>query len=141
MLGGRVMNRPGSVLSAWFAMAASLAAQTDAQKADKALQQAEALVAKGSYSGAVAAYRDLAKKWPTTVGGTLAKLRTEPNAFLGRVMLQQGGPPDNRIDVFVMGDGYMMKELNAFADVARSVPKNFSHDPVYEEYASYHNYW
>jgi IgA Peptidase M64 len=135
------MNRPGSVLSALLALFTPLAAQTDAQKADKELQQAEAMVQKGAFSAAVAAYREIARKWPTTVGGTLAKLRSEPNAFLGRSPLQQGGPPENRIDVFVMGDGYTIDKLNAFCDVARSVPKNFGRDPVFEEYAVYHNYW
>src|SRR5262249_44277820 len=120
---------------------AAAPAQSELAKAQKAFEQAEQLVVRGQYEHAVTAYKEIAKKWPTTEFGVRARQRTQPNACLGRVPLQVSGRSENRIDVVVMGDGYVLAQLNAFVDVARSVPKNMGIDPVLAEYADYHNFW
>jgi hypothetical protein len=130
-----------TVSSCVGAFAAAAAAQTPVEKANKALQAAEALLAKGAYSKAVEAYADIAKKWPTTEAGVRAQFRTQQNTCLGRVPLQVTGRRENRIDVVIMGDGYTLDHLNEFADVGKSVPKNMGNDPVLDEYAGYHNFW
>ncbi|HLQ37328.1 MAG TPA: M64 family metallopeptidase [Planctomycetota bacterium] len=116
-------------------------AQGELAKAKQALAQAEELLAHGQYTRAVEAYRDIQKRWPRTEPGVIAQLRSQPNSCLGRTPLQLGGRSDNRIDIVVMGDGFTLDKQNAFADLAKSIPKNFARDPVLEEYIDYHNFW
>jgi hypothetical protein len=130
--------------AAWGCAAGLLPAQvpsTEPAKALQALAAAEQKLASGAFAAAVADYRAIAKKWPRTEGGALAQLRTGSNAYLGRIPLQVSGPSENRVDVFVLGDGYVLAGLNQFVDVAKSVPKNFGRDPVLDEYAAFHNFW
>ena len=60
--------------------------------------------------------------------------------LLGVTVLQKHGPPENRIDVVVMGDGYKREQQNQFDDVAKSVPKTFAHDVTLGEYLTYFNF-
>lgn len=122
-------------------LATPLAAQSDEAAAAKAFTRAEDLVAKANYTAARALYREIAERWPKTAAGQLAALRAQGNAFLGRAPLLDNGPSANRVDIVVMGDGYMLDKLNAFDDIARTLPKNFARDPVLEEYLGYHNFW
>lgn len=133
------MKSPG-VLALFLCLGVTMA-QTPPQKAQKAFEAAEALLARGQYARAVDAYGDIARKWPTTEAGVRSQFRLQPNTCLGRTPLQVSGRSDNRIDVVVMGDGYTLDKLNEFADVGKSVPKNMANDFVLDEYLGYHNFW
>jgi hypothetical protein len=122
-----------------FLLAATLSPQ-DERAALSALRAAEELAAKGYHAQAQAAYKSLARQHPNTVAGETALRRSQPNAYLGVGDIVRTGPCANRVDVVIMGDGYMLKHLRAFGDVARVVPKLFERDSVLGEYIAYHNF-
>ena len=112
-------------------------AQDVEQEAAAALAAAEALVPKAQYERAAAAYEKLAERWPDTRAGRAALRRTAPNAYLGWADVLRHGPSANRVDVVLMGDGYLLKKQKVFEDVAKDVPPLFEQDPIFEEYFSY----
>ena len=59
---------------------------------------------------------------------------------LRTVDIERNGPSENRVDVVVLGDGYRLDQQNQFEDIARQVPKLFSHDPALGEYARYFDF-
>jgi len=104
------------------------------------LTKAEQEVAEGRHAEAVRLYERIAKKYPGTPAATTAERRSLPSAYLGRLMLQAGGPSSNRLDIVVMGDGYELGDLGEFDDIADDVPEVFEHNEVFEEYFSYLNF-
>ena len=107
---------------------------------DEELAQAEQAAAKAQYRRALDLYRKIVDRFPGTRAAKVAATRTQPNALLGWAPLVDNGPPENRIDVVVMGDGYTIAKQNAFDDIARAIPKTFAQDKVLGEYLPYHNF-
>jgi hypothetical protein len=70
-----------------------------------------------------------------------AEERSEENCFLGFEEIHHGGPPQNRIDVELMGDGYLIAQQEKFRRHAEDQLKEFWRDPLYDEYGSYINIW
>ncbi|MDE0961130.1 MAG: M64 family metallo-endopeptidase [Planctomycetota bacterium] len=63
------------------------------------------------------------------------------NPYLAEVSLREGGKPSNRIDLFILGDGYLVEDQQqeSFLNHARTCEKLlFSVDP-YREYEQYFN--
>ena len=121
-------------------LAATLCAQDVEREAAVELAKAMEAASKGYYTRAVAIYKRVAKKWPTTGAGIVALERSGPTAFLGWTEIVRHGPSSNRLDVVLMGDGYRLGDQNDFDDVAKSIPKLFKNHKVLGEYYTYHNF-
>jgi hypothetical protein len=70
-----------------------------------------------------------------------AEDRSAENCFLGYEQIRFGGPPPNRIDVELMGDGYLLAQQTRFRDHAEAQIGDFYRDPLYDEYEGYFNVW
>ena len=113
----------------------------DESKAQELLERAEAKAEKASYDQALSTYRKLLKSYPGTQAAKLAEERSKPNALLGWSDVLRSGPSDNRVDVVIMGDGYMLSHLkSSFHSRSEDVPDAFEREPVLEEYFSYFNF-
>ena len=108
-------------------------------QAAEALERAEKFASKGDYTVASQRYKNLARRYPDTAAGMIAARRSQPNAFLGWADLVRHGPSSNRVDIVLMGDGYLLKKQESFDRNVEIVPKILSRDEVYGEYWSYHN--
>ncbi|MFT5287721.1 MAG: hypothetical protein ACI8TQ_003909 [Planctomycetota bacterium] len=108
--------------------------------AKELLERAEEKAGKGSYDQALSTYRKIAKKYPGTKAGATAARRTEPNALLGWSDILRSGPSENRADVIVMGDGYVLKNLKSSFDTrSEDILDAFERDTVLNEYLPYFN--
>lgn len=114
--------------------------QDDPSEARLMLETAEAEVAEGNYKKAVQLYEKLAKTFPDTSEGDLARARSAETGFLGWGYLLQNGPSSNRVDVVIMGDGYPLAKQTTFDSDIKSIPKLFERDDVFGEYFRYHNF-
>jgi hypothetical protein len=70
-----------------------------------------------------------------------APARSAENCFLGIEETHVGGPSENRIDVELMGDGYLITQQDTFRKQAEDQLKEFWREPLYDEYESYFNVW
>lgn len=131
-----------TILHVGLAVTLTLLAQDDAKPApDQALLvKAEKQAADGKYKQAIATYKKLVKRFPETPAGYKAAERITPNAYLGWTDIVRHGPPANRVDLVVMGDGFTIKHLNAFDDISDDLPKVFEKHRVLGEYYSYFNF-
>lgn len=114
-------------------------AQAEEEKALEWLRRAETHAAKGEYWVAYQRYANTALRYPNTKSGQIAKRRSLPNAFLGSKDLHRSGPSSNRVDIVLMGDGYVLKKQESFDRLVEIVPKLFERNKVIGEYFSYHN--
>ena len=115
-------------------------AQSWEQDAAAAFAKAEELAAKGQYAAALAAYKKIAETWPATLGGSRSLWRSGLNSLLGWRFLVQSGPPENRVDVVIMGDGFTLEQQNSFDDIAKNVQRTFDKEKVLGEYYPYWNF-
>lgn len=125
-------------LAAWILLALAGASAED--EAFAALDKAEKLARGGKYAEAHNAYERLAKKFPDTEAGRIAARRSTPSAFLGWDYVVENGPSSNRVDVVLMGDGYEIDHLKAFAKFAADIPPLFDRQPTFREYRRYLNF-
>jgi hypothetical protein len=110
------------------------------QEAAEQLREAEEQVAAGRHSKAVAAYEKISERYAQTRAGRAAARRTSPNALIGWADIQRNGPSENRADIVVMGEGYLLKKQRAFDSLADDVPKLLDIEPLVEEYGRYFNF-
>ncbi|MCA8968652.1 MAG: hypothetical protein KDC95_02670 [Planctomycetes bacterium] len=116
------------------------AQSSDSENAMSLFLQAERAVFDGQYAKALTLYKRIADKYPTTLAGAKAKIRTRDSAYLGQADIVRNGPSENRVDVVITGDGYMFKHQKALANLARAVPKMFERNETLGEYYAYHNF-
>ncbi len=107
--------------------------------AERLFERARKDAIKGKYPQAVKKYEGVYKKYPKTAAGTHAARRTQPNAFLCWAPMVVNGPPANRIDIVLMGDGYTLDQMEVFENVIDKVPDFFERHTIFGEYYSYHN--
>ena len=120
---------------------AALGAQSGTEKrAQKLLLAAMDAARDGHYAQAVAGYRKVAKKYPSTDAALVARVRSGETAFLGFADVERNGPSSNRLDVVVMGDGYRLEDQNEFDDIAKACAKVFRRHKLFGEYYAYHNF-
>jgi tetratricopeptide (TPR) repeat protein len=119
----------------------ALGASTDESTPDylKALE----LQRKGKWKTAKRAFEKVLEKYPKSVHADEIEDRSGDNAFLGCTVLWRSGPPQRRIDVSVMGDGFTIepksqKKQKEWADHCLTVL--FS-EAAFEEYKHYFNYY
>src|SRR5512142_2827143 len=55
------------------------------------------------------------------------------------VMLRDSGPSGNRVNIVILGDGYLTSELGQLEADARTALASIGQEPFYAEYASYIN--
>lgn len=130
----------GRTLTIALLMAASIGSQDPATEAQEALDKAESRVQAGRYEEARTEYKRIAAKYPGTPAGTEAAKRALPSAYLGWADVVRNGPSKNRVDVVLMGDGYEMDHMTAFAKLSEDVPPLFARQPTFREYYSYFNF-
>src|SRR5262245_42567945 len=75
-------------------------------------QKALELQKKGKWKSAQKAFREMLDKYPESKHKSMAEARSDDNAFLGCEVIQQSGPPERRIDVTVMGDGFTIDDAD-----------------------------
>ena len=116
------------------------------QKAAQALfAEAKALSRKGWQYGMAASkkYEEFMDKYPGADEEMLREAddRSGPNCLIGIELQHDGGPPERRIDVELMGDGYTKELFKKFKGHAFDQMKAFWADPLFGEYADYFNIW
>ncbi|MCK6446756.1 MAG: M64 family metallo-endopeptidase [Planctomycetes bacterium] len=114
--------------------------ETPDEAAQKLLERAEARAREGRFADARAEYEKLAAKYPDTPAGREAAERSRPSAFLGWADVVRHGPSSNRVDVVLMGDGYELGHMDAFAKLAADVPPLFERQSTFREYYEYFNF-
>ncbi len=102
--------------------------------------RAEELACAGRHRDARALYENLAERHPDTRAGRAAAQRTRPSALLGACMLVDNGPPANRVEIVILGDGYELEHQRAFDELAEDVPPLFERVEPFREYWSYLNF-
>jgi hypothetical protein len=103
--------------------------------------KAVALQKKGKYVAAKRAFRKILKEHPDHPLAPLARDRGGDNAFLGVEVIQESGPPERRIDVSVMGDGFTLEEQKMERDWAGYCLDVLYNEKVFDEYRSYFNFY
>ena len=117
-----------------LALAAPAGAAQDELPEDVMLKRAEEHVAAGRHEQAVNVYRNLALRHPDTEPGRIAAKRSQPTAYLGWGQIVEHGPPENRVVVAVLAEGYTLGHQSAFDKVAATIPTLFERQRTFEEY-------
>ena len=104
------------------------------------LEKAEGRASAGKYREAQRLYRKLAEDFSGTPEGRIGERRARPSAFLGAADIVRHGDSSNRVDVVLMGEGYQLKEMKAFAKLADDLPDYFRRNRTLGEYFSYFNF-
>jgi IgA Peptidase M64 len=106
-------------------------------------QRAMELQRKGKWKAAQKVFRDMLDKYPESAHKATAEARSDDNAFLGCEIIHKSGPPERRIDVTVMGDGFTIddddqKLQQGWAKLCLDVLWS---EYSYSEYKDYFNYY
>lgn len=125
-------------VSALLLLLVVAAADTPAGLLAKAREAAQ----DAKYDKAEVLFRKLGKEHPGTPEARVAEEWLAPNALLRTVDLEVNGDPANRIDVFILGDGYSRerKFQKLFDQGAHDTLKYFDQAPVYRRYRKYFNF-
>ena len=118
----------------------ALGSGADEGKAQKLLERAIFDYEHGRYLEAVKVYKLLVRKYPDTEAAKTAAQRSAPNAVLGAYTLLDHGPPGNRVDIALMGDGFTIHRQDTFDNWAADIPEVFEHQLLFDEYFSYLNF-
>lgn len=112
--------------------------------ARKLFAEAKALLEKKAYSQGRAKFREFLAKYPGADEDLLreAEDRGGDNCLVDIEEQHHAGPPERRIDVELMADGYTYPDgWKNFAKDALSQMKEFWADSLYDEYEDYFNVW
>lgn len=113
------------------------------------LERALALMDEGYYHAGRAALAELAKRHADVPGvGDVARARFESPVLRRRDVrlsrqLGRNGPPANRLDLYILGDGFLLDERRQvqFDRYADSAARFLQLQDFYKEYDQYINYW
>ena len=116
-------------------------AKPDASSAE--YQRALDLQRRGKWKAAQKAFRDLLDKFPNSPHKASAEARSDDNAFLGCDIIHKSGPPERRIDVTVMGDGFTIDDddQKLQQDWAKLCLDVLWSELSFGEYKDYFNYY
>lgn len=115
-------------------------AGVDEEKAQKLFERAVFDYEQGRYSESVKVYKLLVRKYPDSAAAQIAAQRCAPNAVLGTHKLLEHGPPANRVDIALMGDGFTIHRQDTFDKWAADIPAVFEHQLLFDEYFGYLNF-
>ncbi|MBI4878998.1 MAG: hypothetical protein HY812_04965 [Planctomycetes bacterium] len=106
------------------------------------LAEAFAAAAAGRYEAADALYRRIVKEAPDSEQAAIASERLAPNALLRVRDLEMNGDPANRIDVFIMAEGYTREKKfqKLFDQGANDTVTYLAQAPVFRRYRKYFNF-
>jgi hypothetical protein len=106
-------------------------------------RQAKDLLEKRAYLQARSRFQQFLEKYPGADPELIAEAedRGGENSLADIEPIVTGGPPERRIDVELMGDGYTVGKMANFRKDATAQMTEFWNEPLYEEYASYFNVW
>jgi len=110
-----------------------------AEKVSEVIEWVRLLRAQSSFTLADRVLREVVAKTDESMGVEARRLLEDP--LLGAIALRESGPPERRIDFFILGDGYLVADeyQRAFLAAAHACEKLlFAVDP-YREYQSYFN--
>lgn len=123
-------------------LAAALQAGSDVDaEAKEAYEKALRLQKHKKWIAAKHAFERLIEKYPDSEYVPDAAIRSGDNAYLGTTVLRQSGPPERRIDVAVMGDGFPVdassqRKQEKWANLCLDVLWN---EASFSEYRDYFN--
>ena len=118
---------------------------TEAQRKEamKIFEEAKRLLEKNAYSAARKKFHRFLDDYPGMDPELVeeAEDRSGENCLVGIELQHESGPPEKRIDIELMGDGYSLRKFNRFPVDARNQMKEFWKEPLYDEYQNYFNVW
>ncbi len=108
-----------------------------------AFAKARKLQVRGKWRSAKKAYERFLKKFPDHPLASEATMRGGENAMIGVHELWHSGPPERRIDVAVMGDGFTViaGSQSKQEKWAKECLKVLWHEKAFGEYKTYFNYY
>ena len=111
--------------------------------ADRLFAEGMDLLKKDQYDLGRAKFQEILRKYPGADEDLLRECedRGGKNCLVGIEEQHHGGPPERRIDIELMGDGYTGDKFKGFAKIARDQMVDFWADPLYDEYENYFNVW
>ncbi|MGH7163658.1 MAG: M64 family metallopeptidase, partial [Planctomycetota bacterium] len=118
---------------------ATAASSQDASEPARLLHEAEACANRRAYAKARQLYRKILEQFPDSAEVAVAARRGKANAFLRAWVLEENGPHERRIDVYVMGDGFPMEDQDKFDDWADKTAKILFKVDVFQRYRKYFN--
>ena len=106
------------------------------------IEQAKRLRQQGSFTIAQALLTEVVRRFPASVQGKQAALLLE-DPILAVVPLAQNGPAKNRLEFYVLADGYPAEDAYqaAFVVSANTAMKLVTKEDPYKEYFSYFNFY
>jgi hypothetical protein len=130
----------------WLGEEEEAPASREAPAADAStpeFRRALELQKKGKWAAAQKVFRQMLERHPESVHKATAEARSDDNAYLGCEVLHASGPPERRIDVTVMGDGFTIDEPDQKLqqDWARLCLSVLWSEFVFDEYKDYFNYY
>lgn len=105
-------------------------------------EKADRAAAQGQYESADRFLRKLLALDPEGELLDIARERLAPDALLRVVDLESNGPPDNRVDVYVMAEGFQRdrQSQKTFDTHAEGTVRLFFQVPVFERYRKFFNF-
>ncbi len=104
------------------------------------LARARTLNDQGSYDAALRVLEQIVRKHADSPEGAIARELSAGNAFLRVAPLEQQGPPENRVDVFVLSEGYTRESQDNFDTAAKNTVRIFFKNETLETYRRYFNF-
>jgi len=114
--------------------------QPDTEAAEL-LAKAERAAERVNFIAADNYYRKILKEAPESEEALVARERLEENTLLYTRPVEVHGPHENRIDVFVLAEGFLRKDQKAFLTQAEVTARLFFQVPVFERYRKYFNFY
>jgi hypothetical protein len=99
------------------------------------------LQAKGRYRAARKVFWKLLDEYPESPYAAEAEDRSGANAFLGITPMGPIGPSERRIDVALMGDGYLLERQKTYDKHCVGELDVLLRERLYEVYRPYFNFW
>jgi len=103
------------------------------------LARAEQEARKGNYAKARRLYERVVELHPDTDDAAKAARRAAPNAFLRALPVWESGPAERRIDIYVLGDGFLLEDQAKFDKWARATVELLFKVDCLERYKHYCN--
>jgi hypothetical protein len=140
-----VMRRAIPLLLLLGLLLGSVRAQDDAEtdESTPAYEKALELIEKRKWRAAQIAFRKFIEKYPDSIHLEDAEYRSGKNCYMGVTRIYETGPPERRIDVSVMGDGFTIapKDQALEEKWAKLCVDVLFNEKSFDEYRGYFNFY
>lgn len=109
--------------------------------AETLFRRAESLQERGQFARAKMLFRQVVDRYPDTIWAGKAEYRGADDAVLRLKPLAQSGPPENRIDLVITGDGFLINEQKDLEKAAKSCVEALFREPTLQAYRPLWNVW